>query len=218
MDRDFVWEADYGNRKDVIKVTKKILKEQSAKSLQCVSYFVNNNLYNLEFYVLVSYDIPSECEIEMMRKLFENIGLKYRLDITLESLIREIGNRRFNTVSFQDDLSVDSLINNIFLFPEREELEKKGYVMESFSRRREIFISHSSEDKKIVKKIIPYLNGANHTVWFDEFNIDVGDSLYEKIDAGIVNAFVVIFWITEKFLQSKWCSRELDLAEKNKVI
>lgn len=214
MDRDFVWEADYGNREETIIATKILLKEQTAKALQNVSYFINNNPYSLEFYVLTSYDSPTEEEIEIMKNLFINAGMKYRIDVTIDSLMHEMKNRRFNMTTFCDYFLVDLYIQNIFFFPERKELERSGYVMEPFSRNKEVFISHSSADKEMIKKIIPYLNGGNHTVWFDEYNINIGDSLYEKIDAGIVNAFVVVFWITESFLKSSWCLRELKLASE----
>ena len=54
MDKDYVWEADYGERTKVFQVTRKLLVAQSAQSLQCISYFVNNNPYNLEFYIYMN--------------------------------------------------------------------------------------------------------------------------------------------------------------------
>lgn len=214
MDRDFIWEADYGNREDVINATKYLLDKQGDRSLQCVSYFVNNNPYNLEFYILLSYNLPTEEEILYMMQLLGNLGVKYRQDITVDVLFAEMGNRRFDSAALFDSDSVE-FFKSRFLVPERKTLEEKGYVMRPFSRSKEVFISHSSENKAEVKKLIPYLNGKSHSVWFDEYSLKIGDSLNDKIEKGIVEAELVLFWITEEFLSSDWCIREMDISKEN---
>lgn len=214
MDRDFIWEADYGDREKVIVATKILLSILKPKSLQNISYFVNNNPYNFEFYVLASFDSPTENEIKIMKNLFNEAEMKYRIDITIVSLMRGKRNRQFNSVAFYDENTVELSLNLLFFFPERKKLEEIGYIMKPLSRNKEVFISHSSDTKNEIRKMIPYLNGSNHSVWFDEYSIEVGDSLKDKINDGIVNASVVIFWITAKFLQSDWCLREMELANK----
>lgn len=49
MDRDYIWEGEYGRRSHLIPVFQQLLREQDASSLQMLSLFVNNNPYNLEF-------------------------------------------------------------------------------------------------------------------------------------------------------------------------
>lgn len=56
MDRDYIWEGEYGRRSHLIPVFQQLLREQDASSLQMLSLFVNNNPYNLEFFIAVSYD------------------------------------------------------------------------------------------------------------------------------------------------------------------
>lgn len=60
MDRDYIWEGEYGRRSHLIPVFQQLLREQDASSLQMLSLFVNNNPYNLEFFIAVSYDRPKE--------------------------------------------------------------------------------------------------------------------------------------------------------------
>lgn len=50
MDRDYIWEGEYGRRSHLIPVFQQLLREQDASSLQMLSLFVNNNPYNLEFF------------------------------------------------------------------------------------------------------------------------------------------------------------------------
>jgi hypothetical protein len=48
-----------------------------------------------------------------------------------------------------------------------------------------IFLSHTSKDKPIVTKIAIDLVNRGFPVWFDTWEIDVGDSLLDKIYSGI---------------------------------
>lgn len=213
MDKDFVWEADYGERTKVYQVTRELIATQSAQSLQCITYFVNNNPYNFEFYILVSYDNPTDEEMMYMKKCFEDIGLKYRNDITGDALFFEMANRRFNAASFSDEASFYIQVNCIFSFAERHEFEAKGYIMKPFTISTEVFISHASENKDRVRELIPYLNGKNMSVWFDEYSIKAGEKLYDRIKNGMEESTVIVFWVSRAFLTSQWCSEEMEMAE-----
>lgn len=61
-----------------------------------VALCVNNIPYNLELYIVVSYDRPQKEDIEEMQELFEGGGLLYRQDLTMIELLKEMGNRRFD--------------------------------------------------------------------------------------------------------------------------
>ncbi len=74
-----------------------------------------------------------------------------------------------------------------------------------------MFISHSSKDKKEIEEVLPYINAINLPVWFDKYNIDVGESIVEKVEEGLQNSKAVIFWITKNFINSKWCKKEMQV-------
>jgi len=209
MERDYVFEGSYGNRTHLKNACKEILKEQDSSSLQMLAAFVNNNPYNLEFFIVVSYDVPEKSHIDNMICLFEDKGLTQRKDLTLHQMISEMGNRRFNSCAFLDEDSIELQYDALFFFPEVCDLEKKGYNMIPFGKERQVFISHSSADKKEVEKIIPYLNGQNLPVWFDKYSISAGMSITNSVQEGIENSNIVIFWITENFLSSRWCQTEM---------
>lgn len=80
MDRDYIWEGEYGRRSHLIPVFQQLLREQDASSLQMLSLFVNNNPYNLEFFIAVSYDRPKEEHLDRMFRLLEDAGLRQRKD------------------------------------------------------------------------------------------------------------------------------------------
>lgn len=165
--------------------------------------------HNLELYIVVSYDRPQKEDIEEMQELFEGGGLLYRQDLTMIELLKEMGNRRFDSYTVLDEASVDVIFDGAFAFAEIGDLEKKGYIMKPLGKQSPVFISHSSKDKNEVEKLLPYLNGSGLPVWFDKYSIHIGESIVEGVQNGIESAESVIFWITRNFLLSKWCKYEM---------
>ena len=217
MERGYVWQAEYGRRTTLIPVLKQLIKEQDASSLEMLAIFVNNNPYNLEFFIAVIYDVPQKNHVEKMIELFENENLILRNDLTTLLLTQELGNRRFNSCAFADAQEVDLRFESMFFFPEIEILEEKGYCMRPFGKEKQVFISHSSKDKKDVESIIPYLNGQEIPVWFDKYSISVGDSITESVQMGIEESDMVIFWVTDNFFASNWCQFEMTAYVKKLI-
>ena len=53
----------------------------------------------------------------------------------------------------------------------------------------DLFISHASEDKAgIVRSLVDALEREGVNVWYDEFQLRIGDSLRRKIDAGLARS------------------------------
>lgn len=210
LDQDYIWQCDYGDRTKLIEDLKKLLTEQDATSLQMIAVFVNNIPYMLEFFICVSYKNPKENHINTMFNLFKNKGLIYRSDLTLKMLFSEMGTgRRFDTKLLISEQDVELCFAYLFRFAERIELINKGYVLTPIGKPKTIFISHSSNNKQDIEAFIPYLNSQNLPIWYDKVNIDYGDNITNKIQEGIDNSEAVIFWITNEFLESKWCKTEM---------
>ena len=79
--------------------------------------------------------------------------------------------------------------------------------------RRDVFISHSSDDKDaIARPLAEALVAAGFTVWFDEYEIKIGDSIRTKIDEGLVCSRFGVVIISKSFFAKKkrWTKRELD--------
>lgn len=150
-------------------------------------------------------------------KLFENANLILRNDLTALLLIQELSNRRFNSCTFADVQEVDLRFESMFFYPEIKILEGKGYCMRPFGKEKQVFISHSSKDKKDVESIIPYLNGQDLPVWFDKYSISVGDSITESVQMGIEESDMVVFWVTDNFLASNWCRFEMTAYVKRLI-
>lgn len=82
----------------------------------------------------------------------------------------------------------------------------------SLNRKPHVFLSHSSVDKEFVRKLAYDLEVCEIDVWFDEWEIEPGDSIYKLISSGISNSHYVALIISESFLKSKWVSEEVESA------
>ena len=73
------------------------------------------------------------------------------------------------------------------------------------------FISHASEDKeKLVKPLALALDKIGYRVWYDEFELRVGDSLRQSIDRGLVNSRFGIVVLSPAFFAKNWPQYELN--------
>lgn len=74
------------------------------------------------------------------------------------------------------------------------------------------FISYSNNDRNYVEKLAKDLLNAGVNVWFDKWEIEVGDSLIEKIQNGISQNDFLIVILSQASVKSNWVKRELNLA------
>jgi hypothetical protein len=68
----------------------------------------------------------------------------------------------------------------------------------------DVFISHASEDKDFVRPLAVSLNQLGVDVWYDEFALELGDSLSKSIDKGLVNCKYGLVVISPAFIGKGW--------------
>jgi len=86
-----------------------------------------------------------------------------------------------------------------------------GFGEEPIVRKYDVFISHASEDKdEIVRPLANELISKGLKVWYDEFELKIGDSLRQKIDRGLANSRFGIVVLSKKFINKGWTNYELD--------
>lgn len=75
----------------------------------------------------------------------------------------------------------------------------------------DVFISHASEDKEeVVRPLANALVQRGLKVWYDEFELKIGDSLRRKIDRGLANSRFGIVVLSRDFIKKGWTNYELD--------
>lgn len=78
-------------------------------------------------------------------------------------------------------------------------------------REYDVFISHASEDKEaVVGPLANALKDEGLSVWYDDFELKIGDSLRRKIDLGLANSRVGLVVLSHSFISKGWTNYELD--------
>lgn len=73
------------------------------------------------------------------------------------------------------------------------------------------FISHATEDKEdLVRPLADALISAGYKIWYDEFQLKVGDSLRRSIDRGLAASRFGILILSPSFFAKQWPQYELD--------
>ena len=75
----------------------------------------------------------------------------------------------------------------------------------------DLFISYASEDKiNFVQPLANRLRKLGIKIWYDQFNMKIGDSLKESIENGIVHSKYGIVVLSKSFFQKEWTRLELN--------
>ena len=75
-------------------------------------------------------------------------------------------------------------------------------------RKACVFLSHSSKDKSLARRIAEDLQKANIDVWLDKWKILVGDSVTQSIQRGLQEADFVAVLLTKHSVESGWVEKE----------
>jgi len=87
---------------------------------------------------------------------------------------------------------------------------------------KSIFISHASEDKDLIARPLAEELRDKYSVWYDEYQLVLGSSLFEDINKGLAECDYGIVILSHSFFNKKWPQHELNalfsLEDKNKKI
>ena len=146
---------------------------------------------------------------------FLNLGEK--LNNALRKAATIIGVRDYNPAHFSPlikwaaqlraldpKIMVEDLVDEATAIKEQRQNENP--------KQKGVFISHSSYDKPIIRKLASDLKAEGVDVWLDERKILVGDSISEKIGQGLAESDYFIIAISEHSAKSEWVKRELNSA------
>lgn len=84
------------------------------------------------------------------------------------------------------------------------------------TKKWDVFISYAGEDRETVARpLAEALRARGLAVWFDKFELSLGDRLRRKIDEGLANSRYGAVVLSPAFFQKHWPQLELDgLAQR----
>ena len=80
-----------------------------------------------------------------------------------------------------------------------------------------VFLCHNSKDKPFVRELADRLKSDGVRVWLDEAELNIGDSLIEKISGGIEDMEYVAVIISKNSIESRWVQKEISLAMSKEI-
>lgn len=76
---------------------------------------------------------------------------------------------------------------------------------------RDIFICHAGEDKEeVVRPMVEAFTQAGISCWYDEAEIQWGDSITNRVNEGLATSRYVVVVFSSAFIQKNWPQRELN--------
>lgn len=178
-------------------------QEELRIEVQCAKYQLLDLLFKNKY---LGKALTSKKEIE------NKICTTYPI---LDSMIALFGQQQFIAVDNRSDkmkltpkgeLEMDRLKLN-----RREHDRNTQKASNSNSSKFDLFISHASEDKEaFVRPLAKVLKKKGLKPWFDEFSLNIGDSLRESIDHGLSNSRYGLVIISHNFFSKEWPKRELN--------
>lgn len=88
---------------------------------------------------------------------------------------------------------------------------------ESSKTTPRLFLSHSSLDKPFVGRLASDLKNRGVPVWFDQWELKVGDSLTQKIEDGISGSGWLAVVLSTHSVNSEWVQKELRAAQAKEL-
>jgi len=209
--KSFLISLDYGNRKEERKFVGAVLDEFNRDTLTGAMLFINNNIYSFELFFFLNFEKSSD---EFEEWLNENYPDKMRIyNLHIDEFIEAMKRKGYNVTSLLDSKMLDSQMpstpNEMFIFPDREIMNRtfgKRQEMEDFT----VFLSHSSKEKALVDEVFNELQKSEVKAWFDRYEIKPGDSITEKLNAGLKKSKLGILFLSRNFINSKsgWTMNE----------
>jgi len=80
----------------------------------------------------------------------------------------------------------------------------RGVDMNVTEANWDVFISYSSNDLSVIKKLTDLLKNKKISYWLDRDQIKPSDSITQRIEYGVQNSPVILLCISKNQLQSGW--------------
>jgi hypothetical protein len=80
------------------------------------------------------------------------------------------------------------------------------------SKPRQVFVSHAQADRKVALQVANALRDVGLRVWVDTWELQVGDSITQRIDQNIASGDILLVLLSQSAVASKWVLKEFSAA------
>ena len=193
--------------KQIDSVNKSINKSTSISSLQSKQRQMQgyqNDIYNCKKKIAEHQKKIAEKSVELGKKKQE-LRRSDETELKKQNKQQEDFQKSLQRKIDEQKIQLDTLINQNF---SSKQISENIEIIED--KKYDFFISHASEDKDdIVRSLADSLKENGFEVWYDEFELKIGDSLRKKIDSGLINSRFGIVIISPSFVKKNWTEYEL---------
>src|SRR5436305_10851927 len=71
-----------------------------------------------------------------------------------------------------------------------------------------VFISHRRVDAMLAEKLAKEIRDHGHQVWLDDWEINIGDSIVERMQKGLEDATYFVLCYSDQGVMAPWICRE----------
>ncbi|MDP2856552.1 MAG: toll/interleukin-1 receptor domain-containing protein [Bacillota bacterium] len=114
----------------------------------------------------------------------------------------------------------DTVIQRLTIRLDRDvkwDIDYIGFLFEGAPRPHQVFISHNWGDKEVARQLGAQLDSLGIGVWIDEAEINLGDSLLERISQAIDSVDYVLVLLSKNSIQSSWVQKEVQIAMTQEI-
>lgn len=204
MDYKVTINIDYGNRNKYIDLIYDVNKIVGSNGMMLL--VANNNIYNLEFMIVVQSSKLDE--IKDVESLANSLNLDITQEVGFKEVITGMANKQYNHIGLPNDCNKETIVefmSMIAFYKTKDDLDI-GKVKEE---KKKIFISYSHKDKNVVREIVDNLKYIGFNMWIDENEMDIGDNIIERVNDGINECDLSIIFLSKNTLGSCFAKHEL---------
>jgi len=86
-------------------------------------------------------------------------------------------------------------------------------MADALSSDNSVFVSYSHYDREIAERLVSLLVLNGIPVWWDEWNVLIGDSIFTRVAEGVSACQYLTILLSKQSLSSRWVQEELDMAK-----
>lgn len=180
---------------------------QLVSSDGAVALFANNIPYSLEYGVV----IETLNNFEEITKLAEKYSYQLDYSFGITELAEGMQHQQYNVADIGQFMTLEDIklrVSTVVLFDSKTGLENKGVGFRR-PQKKKVFISYSHKNKEKVSGIVSQLQAFGLNVWWDQQDIDFGDSIMESIQEGVNDSDLWLVFLSSATLDSVNAREEL---------